>query len=318
MNLRRHVLKNGARVADTEKYISHFIGMIVFPGATGVLGAFTSELWKYSPTLCWIAWLLLLGGFAAILLRNFPAARSFAALAISCENLERHVEELEFDRDELVGSIELQVYHNRISLASIRLAASCVDNGELSQAEFTEFCGELLSPLYLDGGTLFGFSASECWNFAVYLYSEKRDALVPIWREKSAIHPSQSMGREWAPGQGHIGKAFVDTKPLVTKDAYQAEVAQFCTAPRDKEAAYDSLAYRSFASIPIGPMNSDKSPYGVLVASSDVEARFDKENTAILLHNAETMALVLALTDTKIESWFDRKSSAGQTGVEND
>src|SRR5690606_30597181 len=96
-------------------------------------------------------------------------------------------------------------------------------------------------------------------------------------------------------GQGHVGKAFADYKPIITGDASHPDVIQLCGAPVDKERSNDFDVYRSFASIPIG-LNGDDLPYGVLVATSNVKDRFDQDSAVLLLHYASAIAALIAIS----------------------
>ena len=183
------------------------------------------------------------------------------------------------------------------------MIATYVTDGLKSLKDLEAAVGSICSPLVNEGELLFGFGGSEKWNFACYLYSAQDDLLVPIWRERARTHPSTGIGRKWGRGQGHVGKTFVDAQTIITGDALHADVAQLCSAPKELEVEYDNTAYRSFVSVPIGPLLATcNRPYGVLVGTSDREKRFDKENSAILEHAASVIASLVVLADTN----FDR------------
>lgn len=138
------------------------------------------------------------------------------------------------------------------------------------------------------------------FTLSVYIYSKERDLLIPVWRKRSECHPSSGAGRSWGRGQGHVGKAFVDRKPIVTGDAGHPDVKQLCGAPASLEAEYDQLAYRSFASVPILAATQE-SPYGVLVATSDVVDRFDDVSSQLLLIHADAIGALFALNNVDID-----------------
>ena len=56
---------------------------------------------------------------------------------------------------------------------------------------------------------------------------------------------------------------------------------------------YDQTVYRSFASIPIKLVNTEKQPFGVLVATSDRVDRFNKANCLILNYLASAVKSIL-------------------------
>jgi GAF domain-containing protein len=68
-------------------------------------------------------------------------------------------------------------------------------------------------------------------------------------------------------------------------------------SPNAKRYDYDKETYRSFASIPIGPIDENSQPFGVLVATSDQINRFYKGNCLILTHVADTLANVIHLIE---------------------
>ena len=147
----------------------------------------------------------------------------------------------------------------------------------------------------------FGVEASELWNFVIYVYSQNLDRLIPVWREKSHLHPSQGLGRHWKPGQGHVGKAFVDCNSKITGDATDPTVANLMAPPASLIQYYDQTVYRSFASIPIKLVNTEKQPFGVLVATSDRVDRFNKANCLILNYLASALANVIHLKQIKYD-----------------
>lgn len=162
-----------------------------------------------------------------------------------------------------------------------------------------EILGEILAPFYLQGDAVFGFQISEQWSIGVYLYDEDHQILRSVWRTKSNSHPSLGRGRDWRPGEGHVGKAFLDRRPILTGNANDEAVAQLCRARTSKMADYDQSTYISFASVPIGaPQDDDDTPYGVLVVTSDREGRFVEEaTTELLMHAAQTIAVIFELSD---------------------
>jgi GAF domain len=311
--LRHRVLGEEARRADLEKSVATWAAVIVFLVAMAVLGAFTPDLWKYDRVLTGGAWLVLAIAYAFAYFRTFPSTRSFVTLAVNNEQLEQDVRDLTTSLEALQRSIGLLSFLDSLNFSSRRMATAYIQNTPKTLADFKEMCAELLAPVYLEGEALFGLGGSERWNFAVYLYSKDRDELVPVWREKSANHPSEGMGRAWGSGRGHVGKAFIDGQPIITGDATHPDVAQFC-ASGEAAREYDSEVYRSFASFPIGPIvNGESKPFGVLVATSDRIERFSKENTVVLSHLAETLAAIVSLAHIDAQMML-RSSSDSRLG----
>lgn len=154
---------------------------------------------------------------------------------------------------------------------------------------------EILAIIVNEREEIFEFTAKELWNFAVYIYNPSKHILKPIWREKHRNHPSEGIGRDWVQGEGHIGKAFVDREPKITSDATIAALSDLMGPTPNKKHPYDNQTYQSFASIPIGPIEEDEDPIGVLVATSNQKGRFNKANCQILRHTAGVLANLIHL-----------------------
>lgn len=185
-----------------------------------------------------------------------------------------------------------------------RLIASPIESAEgLRQA-----IDEMLAALINERDTLFGFDRSELWNFAVYLAVEHSGdtVLKPVWRRRDDRHPSQEpgLGRAWTPGEGHVGRAFADRRPLITGDASHPDVVTLLQVEDVNRRSYDRDAYRSFASMPIGGGNR---PLGILVATSDRPNRYasaDDDAVIILAQAAQVLANVLWSSRQQISGWL--------------
>lgn len=269
----------------------------VLPASWALLGVFTPELWKEHGTLALIAWfaLLIIHG---IVWWNVDTDES-AALSLTIEN-----DDLAVEKEDLLSTLNdagKWVFHSYAALNLRAMTTEFIRDGIVDRSQFEEAAGDMLAPLYLNGGDVLGFDASERWTFGIFLYSIKRDELVPVWREKSRNHPSAGRGRSWGRGQGHVGKCFVDKKPIITGDAMHPDVIQLCGAPAGMEKDYDGEVYRSFASIPIPSMKADALPYGVLIGTSDKKDRFDQDGAILLMHYAEALAAVIGLGKIDID-----------------
>ena len=126
--------------------------------------------------------------------------------------------------------------------------------------------------VHLEGEFIFGLGPSEEWSFAVYLYSQDKDLLVPVWRRKSKTTNRRAVILAES-GRGEKGtseKAFVDKRSIITGNAQHPDAALFrCTLEKTRD--YDKGSYRSFASVPIGPLLAEDSrPYGVWSLSLEI------------------------------------------------
>ena len=311
------IMKKEAQRADREIQVSAAVGSIVTPFALAALGIVSSDLYKWSAPGCLLIWAVLILLHVAFWFRRQPTNRSLVSLYHRTEVLEGEAERLKKDLDELEDAIRLASVRTTYTLTTRRMLVEYAKSGIYSSGDIGQCFDELLAPLYQEGEFLFGFGGDEKWNFAVYLYSQDSDLLVPVWRQKARNHPSQGGGRTWGRGEGHVGKAFVDRRPIITSDAQHPEAATLSAAPVTSQKPYDNAAYRSFATFPIGwagPEGSDL-PLGVLVATSDRAGRFDGENTAILLHAADIIAATIQLTDISVDKLNAGESASVRIGA---
>lgn len=140
---------------------------------------------------------------------------------------------------------------------------------------------------------LFDMGRDEIWNFAIYRHDNKAGALVPIWRRKHEDIPTLGLGRSWAVGTGHVGKAFADKRAIITANAADPMVSDLMSAPETNRRDYDQKIYRSFAAIPIQIGGLEGRPLGVVVGTSSAECRFGKDNSMILYHLANVLAMMM-------------------------
>jgi hypothetical protein len=300
---RSAVLKRESEKTQVELVVANVVAFVVFPAIIGILGAFSSDIHKAHSWLAFLLWAIVLMFFGLFWWRAYPSPQSLLKLIRENERNEEMLADLIGDIDGLEQSINLLAFQSAFSLSTRGMIATYVTEGVNTLRDLEIALSEICSPLCTEGELLFGFGGSEKWNFACYMYSESKDLLVPVWRDRSRTHPSSGMGRNWGRGQGHVGKTFVDAQTIITGDALHPDVAQLCSAPKELEASYDSTIYRSFASVPIGPLlAAENRPYGVLVGTSDRESRFDKENAAMLEQTAGVIGSLIILAKAN----FDR------------
>ncbi|MDP9837627.1 hypothetical protein J2T09_002379 [Neorhizobium huautlense] len=266
--------------------------VVVMPALWAGLGVFSTILWSDYYWLVLLCWLLAIVLHGLFWFRSYPSDSSVFSLTV--ENFDLRADHAELKA--LLENAKKWVFHSIAALTLRQMTVAACRGKVTVSSDLIEFVGDALSPLYLNGGEVLGFEASERWSIGVYLYFPDKDQLQQIWREKSRNHPSGEVGRSWGRGQGHVGKAFVDGKPIITGDAAHPDVIQLCGAPAMLHQNYDVEIYRSFASIPIGPFDEEGAlPYGVLVATSDRQDRFDADSGLLLMHFADSIGVVIAL-----------------------
>lgn len=179
------------------------------------------------------------------------------------------------------------------AVIDVALAQETIDEAQLK----TWFV-DLLDFFVSSKLTVFGI-ADEQWNFSIYLLNDAGELECsatrrPTSKEQDAPH------RSWRSGEGHVGKAFQGGRALVCSDSTDPNVRGFFDAPDGKATDYDADRYRSIAAIPI--QADGQSPYGVLVATSEVPGRFkpDVEDTFKPLQSASvTLATLVSVYNLK-------------------
>jgi hypothetical protein len=224
---------------------------------------------------------------------SLRAKQSVQDLYFDAKDLKTRADGLESDAATILKRAELYSFIERYG-ASNSSALFPYRGQPLDSNELQRIVGNVLDPLWTNGEGIFGFGPTERWNFVVYIFDPYRNALVSIWRQKSQTHPSEGLGREWRHGQGHVGFAFANSRPIITEDSRNPDVRNLVTAPEGHARDYDESVYVSFASIPIGPVGDQDQPLGVMVATSDRPGRFSSENSRIIEH--ASLALCNALT----------------------
>lgn len=280
-------------LAQSRKYLLIF-GQVLIPVAVGLIFTFRAEFDAINANLFWI---LILTCVVLQSLMIFYTARSpqlvqeayFLARPLH-QNYERSVAEAETYKQKI---LYLSVLQEIIFAWNIMLLRYHRD-AQPSAGGLGDEIGKILSLIVFKREDLFGFRAGEFWNFAVYLFDPQENVLRPVWRDKHPSHPSTGDARVWRPGEGHVGKAFIERKALITADATLQEVAQFLAAPMEKARPHDDTAYKALASFPIEGVAESGEAAGVIVATSDRIGRFDRVNSLVLNHAAAVLANVIA------------------------
>jgi hypothetical protein len=268
---------------------------------TILLPAMIASLVWYRETILLLGnpyFFVLLGVFVFLQLVLFVLALrakySVQDLYFHAKDLKTTADELESKAETILKRAELYSFIERYG-ASNSSALFSYRGQALDSNELQRIVDNVLDPLWTNGEDIFGFGPTERWNFVVYIYEPSRDALVSIWRRKSETHPSRGLGRDWRRGQGHVGFAFANSRPIITEDSRNPDVRNLVTAIEGHARDYDESVYVSFASIPIGPVGDQDEPLGVVVATSDRPGRFSSENSRIIEHASLALANILTL-----------------------
>ena len=161
----------------------------------------------------------------------------------------------------------------------------------LDDAGLKDACRIALMPMIEAAGILFDFEYGEAWSIAVYQLDEGENVLKPVWWQRTDDHPATGTPRNWRPGDGHVGSAFMQDRILFTTDMTSEEASTLLRPSVTNGRDYDDAVYRSFVSAPI-LLDVEPEPirFGVLVLTSDAAGRFDDQNRAIVAHAAQVLA----------------------------
>jgi hypothetical protein len=151
------------------------------------------------------------------------------------------------------------------SLASLRNLLTKQEKRDLS-----EDIEDLLAPLVTHRSLALGYDNNALYNLAFYLWDPQKEKLVVYWRE---CHPNLPRNdREWGRGEGHIGMALVQNRPLITPSLKNKE-AQDLVITTKRDIPY----YQSFISISVQHPDPAQSHMGALSISSNEDGQFTQE-----------------------------------------
>ncbi|MCK9551716.1 GAF domain-containing protein, partial [Aquamicrobium sp.] len=251
---------------------------VVLPIAIALLGIITTQLWSMNKILTVAMWVFLLLIYFLVWWKSYPLHKDIYGLLIQKQKDDDKISSLK-EENELFERIVDDLYFKNIASFALRAMSieyiKAIRDKGIDKNYLCEMLDEILSPFYMAGDSIFDFEISEKWSIGIYLYDEKASVLRSVWRKTSGTHPSKGrIGRDWMPGEGHVGKAFLDRRPILTGNANDDAVAQLCRARASKWREQDNETYVSFASVPIAIASDDGiDPYGILVVTSDVEGR---------------------------------------------
>jgi hypothetical protein len=143
---------------------------------------------------------------------------------------------------------------NLVDIVSSIGAPKTQDEKTASILRLLRFCEEQRE-------SLFGFRKTDRHNFMIY--RRDGDYMVPGPR---ATHPEiPQANRRWIIGEAHVGRAVLETRPLVTPDVYEPKI--WYTDPDTTQEEEDRHNYVSFVSVPL-PVDSGSATAVLTVTSS--------------------------------------------------
>lgn len=139
-----------------------------------------------------------------------------------------------------------------------------------------------------------GFEAGERWTLSVFEKQEGAPTLVRIAGVRAERTEEGRVGREWGVTEGYVGAAFTRSSDVILDNAQEPGVLAMIHIPQEKYQASDTVRYRSVAAIPVR-VDGDSSPWGVVVATSDIVGRFERTPGTAGSAHAEGARLVAGM-----------------------
>ncbi|OHU91856.1 MULTISPECIES: GAF domain-containing protein [Pseudoalteromonas] len=144
---------------------------------------------------------------------------------------------------------------------------------------------------------LFSYSSDSLYNIALYNYDFNSKKLKVLVRD--CDNRLQKRNREWSPGHGHVGLAFLHKRIKICPDiTLSNELMNY------SDSDTDNSRYRSFFSIPIlrcdddGKAENGKLPFGVLVLTSAKAEQFREDRDLQFLSTiVKFLAIYLAAAE---------------------
>lgn len=219
---------------------------------------------------------------------------SNAKLLVEADKALEYADEVTELADEFVDDLEestSQLVRAQIVYDTTTAFANAVDQaliGPLDEDQRIKLLYTLLEVLIRNKNELFGMG-DEQWNFAVYEWDDAKQLLVCRACRRMSKADEEAHHRDWAKGQGQVGKTFHDRRRFICPDGHDPKLDQYFTAPNGQTRASDKDKYRSIAAFPV-MLTPNSEPTGVVIASSDQPNRFDFSNAEDPFPKTEPLA----------------------------
>ena len=280
-----------------NKVLAILMASVLMPLVEGIWISYKSELDQVDSLLFWLPISVFIIIHALSFLWTIQGAQLLQESYFASREIFEENEELSTQSEKLKNVIRsLTILHEAVLGWRVMLRKYKSRSFDEPQ-EIHECISEILSVVVDRREEIFEISGVEWWSFAIYIFDKEEAVLKPIWREKHRNHPASTLGRTWHRGEGHIGSAFNKCDSIFTDDVTEGDLGEALGPRSTKVNPYDSEAYRAFGSIPIGPINDNDLPIGVLVATSNIIGRFDKANCLILRHAAAVLANLIHINE---------------------
>ena len=212
------------------------------------------------------------GGLVGLVGRDAPKALEMARQAND------QAQTFLIQRDQIlqeVANLRRQSQRDRYLFAAARAMREGIEQSLSAGKTTGETLQFLLDLPYRSLTAAMGFESGERWTLSVFQRTSAPDeALVRVAGVRAERTEENRQGRTWGLDEGYVGAAFKRKSDVILDDAQASGVLAMINIPAGKIQATDSSRYKSVAAIPVR-VDGDASPWGVVVATSDRQGRFD-------------------------------------------
>ncbi|MBI1394186.1 MAG: hypothetical protein GC152_15760 [Alphaproteobacteria bacterium] len=269
-----------AGVADSLIKLCGFVATVVLPTVIGFVFAFWQSLFVSFDVFVRVALGMIIFQFAlgVIITRNLVNIERFQSAAAGLKHAYDEIKSAYIYEAETGQILGETVEYTEDYMGALPIYEELIEE---DIGNFKEAVSELMDYFIENREPLFGIKRGDLWNFAVYVYCEEKNLLLPIWRKcvpslwNNEVAETRAI-RAFGPCDGHVGAAFRRGEPIITANAQDPTIQAFCEPPRYLCRDDDVANYSSFASFPLESGNSI--PNGVLVATNNRTGTYTPKN----------------------------------------
>ncbi|WP_375201814.1 hypothetical protein [Hyphococcus sp.] len=280
-----NIVERVASQAGRADLLLKFCGLtasVILPTVIGFIFAFWNNLFASFGVFLWVASLLIITQWVLGFITTFNLV-NVALFHGSAAGLKRAYDELKADyTSEAETGLILgeTVEYTEVFMGALPIYEELVEEDEKN---FKESVSELMDYFVENREPIFGIERGDLWNFAVYVFCEKKTLLLPVWRQCAPSLWDENNPRKvraFGPCDGHVGAAFRRGEAIITEDAHDSAIRAFTEPPLHLCRLDDTENYTSFASFPLESGNSI--PNGVLVATNNRIGTYNPKNCLAL------------------------------------
>ena len=255
------------KLADWAVFATTLLASTVFPIIEGVV---FQNLNSLHPGVFWG----IVGAHAVLAFLSIWGSTNMAKLTDAIDNLEAFfdcVSDLKSELGALNKRLDMSVQQVNVLTTSLAVLRGFLETGYMA-TQVT--IGKLLTPMVQDRADVLGYTAGDhFYNIVVYKWDDQEQLLKLKYRE--CDDRIQRKDRDWQSGSGHVGKCYLEKRPIISSDTDNSR--EFLSANPEHDLEY----YRSIAAFPIPGRSPDgigpstQYPIGVLEFTNNFAEHFD-------------------------------------------